>query len=309
MEARIVAIGSQVLPAAARLMPLMQAVTGSTGIGSRYTIAPGTVDRQQELIILGQNSSEAYYIQAATLKALPTPQFLQGFMIGQVYSEVYRRTAWIIPASQIAMAFGIGMVIGFVGAVAVAANIIVLLGRYLVFVDAHPNEVALLRQHLPPAVNALRWFRTNCPVMYGKLTAVLRAGVAQAIQSAPSGITAEDVAAVLGRLLGGVAGAPDTGFQVLAGIVVRTLSVYTALHLPLLAGRGVGQHPAELARTLADELRRQQVSLTAVEQQQIEQELARSAQALLNLQTLNQSLTQLAPAIDRLLTDFQRSGR
>ena len=104
-------------------------------------------------------------------------------------------------------------------------------------------------------------------------------------------------------------GAPETGFRVQAGIVVRTLSVSTALHLPLMAGRGVAQHSAELARALGDELRRQQVSLTSSEQQQIEQELARSAQALLHLQTLNQSLGQLAPAIDRLLTDFQRSMR
>ena len=108
MAARTVATGSQVLPTAARLMPMMQAVTGSTGIGAHYTIAPGTVDQQQGLIILGQASSEVFYIHDATLKALPIPQFLQGYMIGQVASAVYQRTAWIIPMSQITMTFGNG---------------------------------------------------------------------------------------------------------------------------------------------------------------------------------------------------------
>lgn len=309
MSARTVASGNQVLPTAARLMPLMNSVSGSAGAGVAYSIAPGTVDPQQGLVVLGEASSEVFYIHDGTLKALATPEFLRGYLLGQVASEVYRRTAWIIPASRLSMAFGMGMAIGFAGAVAVAANLVVLLGRYLVFVDAHPNEVALVRQHLPPVVNSLLWFRRNCPVLYGKLSAVLQRGVVQVLQSAPSGITAEDAAAVLGRLLGGVAAAPETGFAVLAGIVARTLTVYTALHLPLLAGRGVAQHPTELSRALADELRRQQVSISADEQRQIAQELARSAEALTQLRTLNQSLAALAPALNQLLRDFQRAGR
>jgi hypothetical protein len=309
MSARIVAQGSQVLPTASRLMPLMQPVRGSTSLGAVYNIEPGTVDQPQGLVILGQASSEVYYVHAGAVNALPTPQFLQGYLIGQVTSAVYQRTAWIIPTSRIAMAFGMGMAIGYVGAVAVAASIIVLLGRFLAFVNGHPNEVGILRQHVPPAVRALLWFRAHCPVLYGKLASVLHAGVRQAIESAPSGITAEDVAAVLGRLLGGLAGAPETGFRVLAGIVVRALAVYTALHLPLIAGHGAAQHADEIARALADELRRQGASLTPAEQQAIARELARSAGAIQQLQTLSQSLAQVAPAIDRLAADFQRSGR
>lgn len=309
MSARVLARGSNnVLQMAGRLMPIMEPVTGSTSIGASYNIPVGTVDQRQGYVILGRSSYEVFYIRenGNLLEALPTNQFLQGYMIGQVAGEVYRRTQWIIPASKIAMAFGMGMVIGFVGAVAVAANIIVLLGRFLVFVDSHPNEMRIVRQHLPQVFRDLSWFRSNCPILYSKLSAVLGAGVRQALLDSPSGITAEDVASVLGRLLGGLAGAPETGFRVLAGIFVRTLTVYTALHLPLMVGHGVAQHPAELSRALSDEIRRQSISVTPVEQEQIRQELARSPQALQTLQSLNGALTELAPALDRLAADFQR---
>jgi hypothetical protein len=288
-----------------RMVPLMEAVRGSGPLGSSIDIPAGTIDRQQNLLILGMASGEVFYVMNTEIRAAPTPQFLQGYFLGQVASEVYRRTAWIIPASKVVMAFSMGMVVGYAGAVAVVANLVVVACRISLFVAGHPAEVQIVRETLPIAYRSLMWFRSNCPVLYSKMRAIIRRGLIEALESAPSGITAEDVAAVLGRILGGAAALPEAGFRALLAVVAKTVLIYSALHLAPAAAHGSAAHARRIGAELVDELRRQGASITPAEQAQILEELARAgAAAGTNIDQLNQALQRLSPALDRLVADF-----
>lgn len=270
-----------------------------------YSIPVGTVDREQGMVILGQQSGETYYfMNDLRLLAAPTPEFLQGYFIGQVASDVYRRTAWIIPASRITMGFAMGAAIGFAGALGVVASVVVIMGKMGSVANAHPNEIALARQHLPAVWDHLMWFRTYCPTLYGKLSAVVRRGVIEALLSAPNGIRAEEVAEVIGRILGGALRQPDTGLVVLLGIIAKTVAIYGALHAPLAVAHGLD--PDALAQAMLDEIRRQ-VAVSPAEEAVIRSEIGNAAEVGLRVHSLSEALQRAAPALDRLAAAYLRS--
>jgi len=142
------------------------------------------------------------------------------------------------------------------------------------------------------------------PVLYAKLTSVLWAGFVTAIESSPDGITVKDVAAILGRLLGGVANAPQAGFATLAGILARTLAGYAILHMPGAVVQGADAQ--KIASSLVDALRQQKASITPAEAEQIRQELMRTVGAIAQLHRLHTALNTLAPVLVKLLEDFSR---
>src|SRR5690606_29856551 len=126
------------------------------------------------------------------------------------------------------------------------------------------------------------------------------------ISNAHTGISAEDIASMLGRILGGVAGltgavpaagkfAAETGLKAVLKVVAKTLLIYSALHLPAWTAHGAAAGADQLARALGAELRAQGVALTAEEERAIAKELAKSAQALSQLEELKTALESAAP--------------
>jgi hypothetical protein len=202
-----------------------------------------------------------------------------------------------------------GIVIGYFGVVAAVANLVVLAARIAVFVDTHPNETQVVREALPIACRSLLWFRQNCPVLYSKMRAVMSRGLIEAIESAPSGISAEDVASILGRLLGGITAAPEAGFGVLLKVIAKTLVVYSTLHLAPAAAHGSVHHARQIADAMVDEFRHQGAQVTPAEQEQIRQELIRAGAAGgANIEQLNQALQRVSPALERLVRDWSANG-
>src|SRR5690606_2307252 len=120
MPTKVIAIGIEALKSAQRLAQVAQPVRQGG-----YDIPVGTLDQRQKMLIVGLAGYEVVYLRDDKLCALPTQQFLYGYMIGDVASEVYRRTAWIIPASKIMFSFIMGVTIGYVGMAAVAVNVAV----------------------------------------------------------------------------------------------------------------------------------------------------------------------------------------
>src|SRR4030095_8901653 len=101
------------------------------------------------------------------------------------------------------------------------------------------------------------------------MAAVVGRGLIEAIESAPSGITAEDIASVLGRILGGLGAAPEVGLRVLLTVITKTVLVYSALHLAPAAVHGFAPPARRVADALVEELRVQGAAITPAEQEQI----------------------------------------
>jgi hypothetical protein len=299
---RTIAHGPKAFELAAKM-----AATVNPVIGNGYRIEPGTVDGKN--VIVGQEYGEVHYIylgeQTPVLRSVGLGAFLHNYFVGEVTKEIYRRTRWIIPASKIVMAFSMGLVVGFVGIAATAVNVAVLgAAAIAVFANAHAKEVALARQHWSTVYDTLRWYRTHCPVLYRKLPAVMGRGLREALASAPSGVTAEDVAAVIGRLLGGMTGAVETGLASFLKILTKTIAIYGSLHLPAMMAKGAMQDPKPVADAMVQELRTQRVLVSDTEAHAIQLELARAPQALPKLKEMQVAVEQLTSALDKLMTNW-----
>ena len=195
MPSRVLATGLDAISVASSL--LESAVPVREG---SLTIPVGTIDQKQMILIVGIQGWEVIYLRDNTLSAQDTQGFLRGYMIGEVITTVYQRTAWIVPASKIMVSFITGVTIGYIGAAAVAANIVLTLIRIGVTISTHPREVEQVQLNLPQMVRTYMWLNKECPVLSSKLNSLMRRGVWEAMRS---GVSAEDVAAVLGRILGG----------------------------------------------------------------------------------------------------------
>ena len=306
MPSRIIATGVEALESAIRLAEVAQPIQQG-----KLIIPVGTLDQDQKIFIVGIIGYEVVYFREDTLSAYATKDFLRGYVFGDFMSDIYRRTAWIIPATRIMVSFWMGATIGYVGAAAIVANVILTLIRIGTLISTHPREVEQVKVNLPKVARSVQWLRTECPVLSSKLGSLVKSGVWEAIISAPSNISAEDVASILGRCLGGVAAldeAVETGLKVVAKVVVKTLALYSALHAPEWAAHAAVSGADQMAKALADELRAQKVALTPEEEAAIAKELAKSAQALSQLQELQTALDAFAPALDTLVSEFAAKG-
>jgi hypothetical protein len=280
----------------------MTPVSGSGPVGSRLDIPVGTIDRSSQMMILGTFCGEVYYLIGSEVKAAPVGEFLQGYFIGQVASEVYRRTAWILPASKILMAFSMGVAIGYIGFAGAVANTVVFIIKCYAFVGKKNEDVQITRDSLAEVMDHLRYFRQNCPILYSKWRLILNKAVIEAIESLPDGFTAEDVASIVGRVLGGVTASSEGGFRVFLAIVARTLAIYSSLHaLPLIA-HGTANNSRKIAEDLAIEMGKIGVSITPAEGLKIDEEIRKAGNAgKQHLDGLYKALERLIPALARLI--------
>lgn len=304
MAAEKVATGLRALKMAEQLAPMLGPLVGHSSIGIPVNVPAGTIDTQSRTIYLGQGGGYAYYLRENALWQAPLGQVIQGLALGEVASEVYRRTAWILPAAQATMAFSMALAGGVFGAAAVVASITVLAIRIAIFYDRHQAAVNLAVANLRNVVNILKWFSDNCPKTAEKLREVLRNAAISGLLSAPRGITAADVAAILGSMLGGAAAAGDPGVRMLLK-VLKGMVTTTATRLPAMAGRGLAANVRTAADALIDQLQSNGVHVRADEAAAIRQEFARQAAAEGKLAELRAALEQVGPMIERLSREFR----
>ena len=309
MEPKILGQGKVAVQMAKGLIPLMLPIRyGST------TIKVGTIDRQQKLWILGQAGGLIYYIYEDKLKTLGRDEFLHGYFIGQVAKEAYQRTAWLVPVITVIVSFSVGMVAGFFAIGGLIGGIVVTGIKIGTLINAHPKEIEIIRKHLPTIIYKIKWFEINCPTLYKKMSAVVSKGVWVALSQAPSGVTAQDIADVLGRILGG-AGRVVSGevvevtvFTGLWNVVGRPL-IAAALHLPGAVVRGTVQQREAVAKAIIVEIKKQKINVSPAEATAISRELSLVKDALLNLDTLQRALKEIEPAMNTLEKKWNKMSK
>lgn len=282
--------------------------------GIPIQIAPGTTDRRIPMTFLGQCCAEAYWLRDDQLRATGIGDFARSQLSGNLTSAVYRRTAWIVPIGHVVTAFAMGAAIGFMGSFGVAAallaaglNASVALMKVSVLVYSHPRECEVLQQQLPAFFRSYTWFRRNCPVLAGKMDSMFVAGFRAALGELPSGISDEDIANFVGRVLGGCVGAADPGFGVLLQVVAKTALIYSAIHLPVFVANAAANAGDQIGHAVAQSFREQRAAITPVEERAIGAELARAGRAgQQHMTELQSALTQIAPVANRLARDWAR---
>ncbi len=151
MSYTVVARGREVIKRLERVLPHAAPIQGNaTAVGGRVDLQPGTLVMPQRMLVVGKIGFEAVWLDfpKAELRSVPEQQFLNGFFLGQVVSEVDRRTAWLTPVSRATMAFTMGVMSGALGwfAVAGAAGAGALSASVAIYRNQH--KLAMVTKHL-----------------------------------------------------------------------------------------------------------------------------------------------------------------
>jgi hypothetical protein len=273
------------------------------------SIAPGTYDPRGNQLFLGQAGAEVIYFHDNDLIALPLPEFHYENNVAFRSAEIYRRTWRTIPLAHVGMAFCIGMATGALGLwLGLAVTVTVLTMKVAVFYTNNRQRVDRAARHLGDIVQVLRWFKNHSPKMYEKLVQLLGRAVWEGISSAHQGVTAGDIAALLGRLLGGLASAPESGLQSLL-VVLRGMFTTLAVRFPAMAFRGGAEVSRAAIGEFVSKMRQAGVAVTAQDAEAMIRELeANHGEGLNKLRELNHKLSETIPVIDQLVQQFRIEG-
>ena len=206
--------------------------------------------------------------------------------------------------AQAEMAFCMGVAAGVAGVVAVIASVAVAGMKVAVFYNTHKQQVDAAVRHMDVALRTLQWLRQNCPVTHRQIGALVPGALWQALVSVPEGITAADVAAVVGRMFGGLANAPEAGLGTLLRVLAGGAST-AAGRLPAMAVRGGVGRAGAAADQFLQQLRSNGSTLSPADMEAIRREFQRHPEVEQKLRELHQSLRESAPVLQALAQAFR----
>jgi hypothetical protein len=279
-------------------MPPLFAVRDDAGT---ICLPPGSYDRRQRLYVLGNLAGNVYYLHDDGLWEMPRWDFLAAYVQGQMAIRIFDRTRWFIPVAQAIAAFTVSFGLGAAGPLGIGLSVVLVAVKLTVFYETHRRQVDAAIAHLGVAVRVLRWMRDNCPITYAQLGRLVAPAAWSALASVPQGFNSSDVAALLGRLLGGLSSVPQLGLGQLVRILGGVVTTF-ATRLPGMVGRGV----AENARIAADSfIQAFPPDMQNLDRPGLYAEFTRHPELVDRLRELERSLRQADPVLQALATAFQ----
>ncbi len=150
----------------------------------------------------------------------------------------------------------------------------------------------------PSVIDLLRDLQRRSPTLFNKL---MLTAAKDLLINLPSGVTAEDVAFFVGRVIKGAAGAaPDLTFGVLIKIVSVVAAIVTATHLPSIAAHAVAGAAATKAAELRAKLSTAGYTVSEAEAKTILAELISKTDSASKLQQLETACKALLPSLEVL---------
>jgi hypothetical protein len=171
------------------------------------------------------------------------------------------------------------------------------------FYIEHREVVNEAFERTPPVIRAIDDLRTKHPVLFEKL---LKKVAFELLVNLPKGVTANDIAFFLGRVIrGGAAAAPNIGILAISRIVVVTAAVVGALHLPNIAAHTVAseakKHAAEYQRKLSEA----GYTVTLEEAEAILKDSLSRGDPKQSLEALERAINALLPSLEQVSKALQ----
>jgi hypothetical protein len=286
--------GQQAAEQAAALLRNAQPVDLSYR-GQQWRLEPCTVIPPGRLLIQA-SSSTTYFVEGSVLYAWDTPLFLDDVVFGAYARGGAEASHWVV-VGQVEVAFLTGLFLSPVELF--VAGLVIPLSLWSF------RHRADLQQAWEPTVklfHAVATIRERCPVLWQHMLAWSTEGVKAVLLNWRAGVTAEDVAFLVGRLLMKGAGAAGTvPATTLLTLVLKLASV--AGLVALLHAPGVVYRSAEdLTKALSTRLAAQGMGLPD------DQALALGKAIYADLAT-QEALSELKEAADALAPMLNDIGR
>jgi hypothetical protein len=167
----------------------------------------------------------------------------------------------------------------------------------LFYVD-HKKEVGEAFEYGPKVLSILNDLRKSNPILFHKLLVQTGKDV---FKNLPSGITAEDVAFFVGRVIkGAMAAGPELTLEGLLKIARHVGLLVGLVHLPGIIGRAAGVAAKQHAEELREQMNAAGFTLTKGEAEAILHEALSQPDTGAKLQALEDSCKMLAPSLDAI---------
>jgi hypothetical protein len=249
-------------------IPSQQPLTVSGGSFGDVTLVPGANMNRKILVVAAPQ--RVLYIDGIDLFEASTSDFVRDIWL-TAFAQGAARAEWLIPIIKAEFAF----LEAFFGSVRLVVGLSIL--EWIVFYNEHKEQFHRAVASFGTFYHASLEFKRRYPTLYKK---ALVQALKKALLDAPDGITAADVAYLLGRILGthGLLEAQEEGVEltvkVVGNIIARYVGLVGLVHAPGIIGRGLEANASTGVEELQEALASTGIQVTHAEARTVLRELA-----------------------------------
>jgi len=307
----VIASGKEAMRVAHTLLADWNDIDYELASGNRVRVPKCTVDLKLKTVFLGiagsNSNGQAWWIKGNKLyQTRPSRAYIRGVDLGGLATEINRRTRAIKPAANTMAAFCLAFGTGILGTAGLGVSVALTITKGLVFVEGKGKELALAQMALPKVYDGLKYIERNCPNFYRYLISGMGNALLMAIKASPGGITPQNAATVLGKIMGAMGnkgGIGDVTIKTAAAVISK--SILTTL--PLIAGAGLAKDAKEIAASVQETFRSVGITVSSSDAEKIAEELRKPGvpDRLVEMET---SFTQLETVLFDLANHFRKAG-
>jgi hypothetical protein len=229
---------------ALQVLPFQKPITVSGGAFGDVTLVPGAIANEKLLLVATPLS--VYYIDGKDLWVAYTPDFVRDIWL-TAFGQGVQRAEWLLPIIEAEFAF----LMAFIAPWYLVAGLTVLQGT--AFYASNRVEFHQAVRDFSEFNEQRIEFKRRYPTLYGK---VLNSALIATLFDLPKGVSLEDVAYLVGRILGhqGLLGQAMKGVTITAKVVAKVVLQYVILVGTLHSPGIVARAAKAAARDTADKL-------------------------------------------------------
>ena len=281
---KLLLMGPSAVTATAKLMLSARPTRVNSSFGV-VDLVPGSV-WQGNRVLIDCSDMVVHYMVGTQLYEWNTQSFvrdawLTGMGIGASQAQ------WLVHLAKVEREFAMGLFVPVAGIIGLTC------AQILVVYANHRKAFAIVQKHASGIIADLRILRRENPTLCEKVLAKVGGEIVSHI---PDGISAEDIAFWLGRILKGAIGAlPDLKATKLAKILVTVTAIVGLTH-----SLGISARSGQAAVKQADvetTLKQLQVAVTSADAAKIALELNAAKDSKQALKRLQESITAVMPSV------------
>lgn len=173
------------------------------------------------------------------------------------------------------------------------------------FYKRNQREVDEVFRQTPTALRLLQELRQRHPKLFAQFT---KTAVKEIVADLPAGVTGEDVAFFVGRVIKGAAGLPELALGSVVRLAATVGGIVAATHLPGIAAHGVAAAAKDSAAEIRTRLAEQGIAVSDVEARAMLQDLRSDREVVQKLRQLETVSRDLAPLLSRLQVALRSGG-
>jgi hypothetical protein len=284
--------GRAAMDAVARILPTAYPVTVQSNLGP-VLLRPGSVWSGNKMLV-DASPMVVHYTIDDRLYEWGAGDFLRGEWLDAL-GRGAATAHWLVTLGQVEFALLCGIFAPWYLMLGMAC------AKVVIFYGANKPNVDRAFQEAPRVVQLLQEMRRRYPTLWNRF---VRQVVRETWDNLPAGVTAEDVAFLVGRLIRGGVEAPEAALGPILRMAAKVTLMVAAIHLPGIAAHALEQAAAQRAAELRRNLQEAGYTVTDGEARTILRELLSHRDSADFFQRLQTACQALLPSLNALARSY-----